>query len=513
MRTIRIAALGCLVFWSAPPHPAAAGQQYDRSVLSRPLTGLLEEIVADPLLQGASVGVEVYNLDIEKNVFSHQQDRLINPASVTKMFTTAAALCLLHPSFRFKTEVYATRPIENGAVKGPLYLKGYGDPFLVNEQLSYLVSNLHTLAGVRRIDGPIVLDDSYFDNQVEGPGWEQDDTSRPYQAPMGALSFNFNSVAVLLFPGRTIGSPARVELYPDSKHFLLVNQTRTVPRGWYSDLDVSSVGRQTKIMVSGRVPKYYPGNRMHCRVMHPTWYTGYSFLEALKREGIRVQGGIRIGVVPSHAKRIYTHPSPALGELVRKVNKQSQNFMAEQLMKTLGAVFLGAPGSWWKGQQVLNAFLDEQVGIPAGTYILHNGSGLNDVNRVTASQVVLLLRYMWKRFDVQPDFSASLAVAGEDGTVENRFSDPSIARTMRVKTGSLGNVRALAGYVHTRAKHTLAFSMMISDYTCRSSEASRIIDRLASALSNAGLAGARQAQDNGKSGPEFETLQVYNAGE
>jgi len=133
----------------------------------------------------------------------------------------------------------------------------------------------------------------------------------------------------------------------------------------------------------------------------------------------------------------------------------------------------------------MNAFLAEEVGIPAGSYVLHNGSGLNDVNRVSASQIVELLRYMWRRFDVRPDFLASLAVAGADGTVAGRFIQPALVRTMRLKTGGLHNVRALAGYINTRGDRVYAFAIIVNDFFCEGYQASRIIDRLATAIARA----------------------------
>ncbi len=458
--------------------PTVVGLQF------KPLSEILSAVVSDPNLSGARVGVRVDEVETGRTLFAHNPDWLINPASVSKVFTTAAALCLLHPDYRFKTEIYMRKRPDNGVVAGPLYLKGYGDPFLVNERVTYLVNELKTF-GLEKIDGPLILDDSFFDDRGEGPGWSQDDSSRPYQAPMGALSLNFNSVTVMLFAGEGVGKPARVELHPDSDHFHLVNRVTTSHRRTWIKIDVDRRGRRTRVLVRGRVNLHHPGSRHHCRVTLPTWYVGHSFQKALKTAGIRIRRSVRRGTVPSHADLYYTLRSPALGELVRKVNKLSQNFMAEQLFKTLGAEFLGEPGSWHKGQQVMNAFLEEEVGIPPGTYIIHNGSGLNDVNRVSVSQVVKLLHYMWGRFDVRPDFLASLAVAGADGTVNGRFAHPTLARTMRLKTGSLENVRALSGYIHSRGKQVFAFAFLVSDYQCRGYQVSRLIDRFASALARA----------------------------
>lgn len=483
MKTGRVLLI-CSACWGLTATAAEAEDQTVIGLQFKPLAEILHSVVTDPDLEGARVGVRVDDVGTGRTLFAHNPDWLINPASVTKVFTTAAALCLLHPDYRFKTEVYMRKRPDNGVVGGPLYLKGYGDPFLVNERLTYLANELKTF-GLEKIDGPLTLDDSFFDGQGEGPGWSQDDSSRPYQAPMGALSLNFNSVTVMLFAGQGAGKPARVELHPDSDHFRLVNRVVTSHQKTWIKIEVERIGKRTRVLVRGRVNIHHPGSRHHCRVTLPTWYVGHSFRNVLKTAGIRARNAVRRGTVPNHADLYYTLRSPALGELVRKVNKLSQNFMAEQLFKTLGAELLGEPGSWYKGQQVMNAFLEEEVGIPSGTYILHNGSGLNDVNRVSVTQVVKLLHYMWGRFDVRPDFLASLAVAGADGTVNGRFAHPTLARTMRLKTGSLGNVRALSGYILSRGKRVFAFAFLVSDYQCRGYQVSRLIDRFASALARA----------------------------
>ncbi|MBN2498537.1 MAG: D-alanyl-D-alanine carboxypeptidase/D-alanyl-D-alanine-endopeptidase [Deltaproteobacteria bacterium] len=483
---------------AAPPAATAVALQF------RPLLAVLSEALDDPLLSGALVAARVESLSRGDTLFAHNPDLLVNPASVTKVFTTAAALALLHPDYRFKTEVYAHHEPDGGEIKGPLYLKGYGDPFLVNERLTYLAAELHAL-DIRKIDGPIVLDDSYFDSISEGPGWSQDDSSRPYQALMGALSLNFNTVALLIFPGEKPGAEARVEIVPDSDHFKLDNRIQTGNRTRRIRLETRELGLRTRIRARGQIGKNHPGFRYHLRVLHPTWYMGHSFRMALRRAGIKVRRSLRRGTVPRWAELLYTLRSPELGELVRKVNKRSQNFMAEQLLKTLGAELLSEPASWPKGQRVLRAFLDEEVGIEPGTYVLHNGSGLNDVNRVTVSQTCALLRYMWGRFDIRADFAASLAVAGADGTVGNRFTQPALTRTMRLKTGSLERTRALAGYVHTQGGEDLAFAIFIARYDCRGYEAVRVIDRFASALARADA--DRQVIEQTEVTPAPETIE------
>ncbi len=450
----------------------------------RPLEQLLREVVCDPALEGALVGARVDSLTTGRTVFAHNPDVLVNPASVTKVFTTAAALCLLHPDFRWRTTLYTQEKPERGVVKGPLYVKGGGDPFLVDERVQLLATELRAL-GLKSIEGPIVLDDSYFDEEGAGPGWSQDASSKPYQAPMSALSLNFNSVSVLVSPAEQAGQEAALAMLPDSDHFKLTHKVTTVERGrtWVR-LDVAPLGTQTRVLARGRVRLDEASQRAFVRVTSPTHYTGRSLREALLRAGIKItRKYVLRGQVPRYADRLYTLASLSLGELVRLVNKRSQNFMAEQLWKTLGAEFVGEPGTWAKGQQVMNAFLEEELGIPQGSYVLHNGSGLNDVNRLTASQVVALLRGMWQRPEVRPEFLASLALGGADGTVAGRFREPEVARTLRVKTGSLERVRTLAGYVHGRGGEVFAFALLISRYEGSSPEVLALIDRFAAALS------------------------------
>jgi serine-type D-Ala-D-Ala carboxypeptidase/endopeptidase (penicillin-binding protein 4) len=473
-----ILALSAVPVRAANERPTVVGLQFV------PLLDYLKQTLADPRLSGARVGVRVDDLSSGKTLFAHNPDLLLNPASVTKTFTTAAGLCLLHPDYRFKTEVYARNEPKEGVIKGPLYLKGYGDPFLIDQRLHYLALELQAL-DIKKIEGPIIVDDSFFDDVREGPGWSQDSSSRAYQAPVSALSLDFNTVRVLVFPGAQAGKPARVELMPESDHFRLVNHIVTRRGRSRVRIETESLGRRTRVTARGHVFPDFPGSRRYLRIYNPTLYTGYSFREALGQLGIRTQRRVRRGTAPHSAELIYTLRSPALGELVRKVNKRSQNFMAEQIFKTMGAEFLGVPGSWYKGQQVMNAFLAEEVGIPAGSYVLHNGSGLNDVNRVSVSHVVKLLRYMWRRFDVRPDFLASLAVAGADGTVAGRFIQPALVRTMRLKTGGLHNVRALAGYINTRGDRVYAFAMIVNDFYCEGYQASHTIDRLATAIARA----------------------------
>ncbi len=461
---------------------AVASAEPALGIRKSPLRQLLSVYSESPLLEGARISIYVLDLETATEVFAKNPDSLVNPASVTKIFTTAAALCLLHPDYRFKVEVLADKEPVDGILRGRLYLKGYGDPWLVEQRLLQLAMKLK-VAGLKQFSGTVVVDDSFFDDRRWGPGWEQEiEGHEAYLAPVGALSADFNTVRVLVFPGKRIGARARISLVPNGGDVRMAGTVTTSGRYTRIRLEMEPGPRRDRIKIAGRIHYRSAGWEGRVRVSRPALHAGYAFAEALRQLGVRCRCHVRRGQAPQRAKHLATTWSPPLSEMIRKVNKYSQNFMAEVFFKTLGAEILGPPGSWEKGRQVMSQFIKDNLGMPPGTYVLHNGSGLNDVNRVSARQVVELLRYMWGRFDARADFLASLALAGADGTVDGRFERPGIIRNLRVKTGGLHNVRALAGYASNRAGHTLAFAFLASDFNCSGKTITGIIDSFASAL-------------------------------
>ncbi len=477
-RLRRVAAAVLLVAWL----PAAAQPVSEKlAVRWRPLTDVLEQALQAESLQGSRYSLRIDDLESGQTVFSRFPDRLVNPASVAKLFTTAAALWVLHPEYRFRTELYVRELPTTAKISGPLYVKGYGDPYLIDERLAALAAELKA-RGIESIEGPLVVDESAFDTEREGPGWEQEDGSHAYLAPTGALSANFNTVRLFLLPGESVGKPAQVSLLPPALSLKLENRLVTHRRTTVVKSESRTVGGETRVTIRGLISVRQAGVEERCRIDRPAEYAGSILLAWLKHQGIKVGNRVRSGQVPQQAELLFSVYSPQLSELVRQVNKISQNFMSEQLFKTLGMELLGEPGSWHKGERAMRAFLWEQVGIPPGSYVIQNGSGLNDVNRVTATQVVKLLETVWRRFDIQADFAASLALAGADGTVMGRLRHPALARRLRLKTGGLHNTRSLAGYVENQAGRKFAFAFIVNDYGCSGAEVSRVLDTVAAAI-------------------------------
>ncbi|HUJ24612.1 MAG TPA: D-alanyl-D-alanine carboxypeptidase/D-alanyl-D-alanine-endopeptidase, partial [Myxococcales bacterium] len=469
--------------------PALAGQG-DRDALRH----AVEQLLSQPPLNTARVSVEVDSLEDGQAIVARNPDDLLNPASNTKLVTSAAALLRLGPEYRFTTDYLGDRPITRGAVR-TLYVKGRGDPSVNTERLDGLVSDLWH-RGLRTV-GDIVLDDTFFDREEFGPGWEQETSDKAWAAGVGALSLNHNAAEIYISPGERTGGRARIEVEPDVRDYFVIDDgVVTVRQNGRRKLRPRTLaeGERTRVAVEGRIPLRAEPIVMYRRVGDPTFYYGQTLKMLLKRRGIRVSGRVMRGTVPSGAVLIQSYDSPELAEVVRDMNKVSSNFIAEMLVKTLGAELKGTPGTWAKGIEVTEDLLAE-VGVPRGTYVLKNGSGLNDTNRFSAKQITTLLQAVWKRFPVASEFISSLGIAARDGTMRLRMEGTDAAGRLRAKTGTLERVTALSGYVQSMGGERFAFSVLVNDWTGRMGPVTSSIDRLGVMLASAGApeAGGREA--------------------
>lgn len=455
----------------------------------RDLKGTIHEILEKSALADARVGILVEDVETGRVLFARDADALLNPASNVKLFTSAAALARLGPEFRFETEFRVDAGSAGRSSVRALHVRGKGDPTLVTERLWAVAGDL-VHAGLQRI-GEIVLDDSYFDGERVGPGFDQEAGDRSYLAPVGALSLNFNSVAIHVAPGEARGRPGRVALEPASDYLELLNRTLTVSERALRRIVPTSArdGAHQRIGVEGRLPLGARPTVVWRKIDDPPLYFGLTLKRLLELRGVKV-GRVRLGPAPADAPLFHVAESEALGEIVRRLNKSSNNFVAEQLVKTLGAEARGAPGSWPKGIDAIEEFLAE-VGLPRGSFVMKNGSGLNDANRFSARQTVTLLRAMWQRFPLAAEFLSSLPIAGRDGTIRWRMDGTEAVGRLRAKTGTLENVTSLSGYVETADHQKLAFSMIVNDFEGRTSRAVRVIDAMAAALAAQG-AGAKR---------------------
>lgn len=474
-----------------------------------PLTSVLQPLTEDRLFQDAVIGFQVVNTRTGEEAFAWQADRPMQPASVMKLLTTAAALRKLGPAWRFSTELLTDRDAKltpEGVLEGNLYVRGGGDPTLVVEKLWRMVADLQ-LAGVKEIKGDVVFDDSYFSDISTIPGWDKDvdfQNGPSYFAPLSALSVNYNTACLVITPGPEPGAPARVQLDTPVSVVELENHVITVRSGgqrWLRvDREVDPEDpSKVKFTLRGQIPVDAGAEREYRAVAEPLPHFISVFSGVLGERRLKVKGRLYPGVTPDDAGRLVRLDSPPLATILADMNKHSSNFMAEQVLRALGAVERGEPGTTAKGVSVVQDYLND-LGLPPDTVRLVNGSGLSREIAVPASVVTAVILDMYGDHKVGYEFLSSMAIGGVDGTLWSRFRDEGLAGRIRGKTGSLNGVFCLAGVVDGGDGEVYAFALLANELGSSSWPVKRLIERFGEAMI------AMTVAENDLAGPPAEDV-------
>ena len=413
----------------------------------------LPETVARALVQAgipeASASLYVHEIGAERPLLTAGAERPLNPASTIKLLTTYAGLDLLGPAYSWPTEAYAAGALKDGVLAGDLVIKGSGDPKLTLENFWLLLRALRS-RGLREIRGDLVLDRSYFTTEEYDPSRFDDQPTRPYNTGPDALLVNFKAVRLQFIPDadtRTVGIVAEPVLPPVQ----IVNNLSydaTGPCGdWVSKLKLDAQGSATaaRLVFNGSFAASCGERVRNYSVLGHAYYILALFRELWRELGGVLTGSVREGAAGADARLLATVQSPTLSEVVRDINKYSNNVMARQLFMTLGAAGAGAPANSDKSGRVIRQWLAGK-GLSFPELVLENGSGLSRVERISARSLGQLLIAAF-RSPVMPELMASLPVAAVDGTMKKRLSGADVAGQAHIKTGSLSGVRAIAGYV------------------------------------------------------------------
>ncbi|MGE5181729.1 MAG: D-alanyl-D-alanine carboxypeptidase/D-alanyl-D-alanine-endopeptidase [Acidobacteriota bacterium] len=420
-----------------------------------------------PLLARAKIAAYVVDLATGAELYAHDADQGMNLASNAKLLTSVAALGTLGSGFRWRTAVYVDDLADaTGAVNGNLYVRGRGDPTLSVADLRALADDV-AARGVRTVDGDLVLDTGYFDDQVDPPHYADQPKERAgYRAPVASLGVARSAVSVIVEPEP--GGEAKVRLDPDAGDYvrLAKHEVKTVPDG-RTKLKVEAKPARDHLAfeVTGQIRTADGSWDRRERVDDPARFAGEVFRKLLAERGVDIRHhAIRSGAVPQAAKLVAAHDSAPLSLVIREMNKMSDNYVAESVLKTLGAETRQAPGpaTWADGTTAVAGYL-AKLGIPPGSYRAENGSGLYGASEVSAHQLVTLLRAAHADFRMGPDLVASLPVGGQDGTLAKRWHGHEAAGRVRAKTGTLDKVVTLAGYVGVDGGHLLAFAILVND--------------------------------------------------
>lgn len=441
--TMRLTALLLVlaVIWPAP------------HALAQPagLPETVKQALARTKLPEASVAVYVHEIGAPRPAVAFGAERVMNPASTMKLVTTYAALELLGPAYVWHTEAYGSAPLVNGVLNGDLILKGHGDPKLTIENFWLLLRNLRG-RGVRDIRGDLVLDRTFFSREAHDSARFDDQPTRPYNTAPDALLVNFKAVTAHFIPdaeGRTV----RIVVDPFLPQLKVANDVKLTTGScgyWLSQIkiDVQGSGESARLAFSGNYALDCGEQARSFSVLGHREYVAGLFSALWQEMGGTLSGAARDGEVPAAARLLASARSHTLAEIVRDINKYSNNVMARQLFLTLGAVGEGAPGSNEKSSRTIKQWLAAK-GLSFPELVLENGAGLSRIERITAKNLGQLLLTAYSS-PVMPELIASLPLTAVDGTMRKRLSGALVAGHAHIKTGSLSNVRSIAGYVLDR---------------------------------------------------------------
>ncbi len=462
LRSIVLA--GCAALALAPPLHAQAPAE---------VPPWLAGAAAGPLAR-AHWGVAVYDPSANRWIAAHAADRYFVPASNLKLVVTAVALERLGPDFTWRTSVYGTAPVGgDGVLRGDLVLYGRGDPNLSGRFTDSMTAIFEAMAdslaarGVSRVTGRLVADASRWDDEPLRGEWESYDTLWWYAAPVGPLGFNDNAIDFAIRPGAGVGDAPVVEGSPASAFWSLENRALTGPPGAPRTFDLTREPGTNRVLAYGVLPLDASPRTEYFAVVDPAAWTGAVLQEVLSARGIAVEGPVEVvrdpvasPVARGDTVALASWTSPPLARVVETINGRSQNWHAEQLLKTLGREVAGE-GSWSAGLRVERETL-ARMGVDTTAFLLHDASGLASGNLVTPRALVELLAAARKR-PWGEAYARSLPLAGgETGSLRRRFANTVGAGRVRGKTGFIENVHSLSGYLDTVDGRTLVYSVIVN---------------------------------------------------
>lgn len=415
-----------------------------------------------------AVSMRVEILGTGETIFAHNDSKGLNPASSTKLITSAAALDFLGPSFTFKTEILAKRPIRNGEIDGNLVIKGNGDPFLVSERLWLLARDI-ARTGIKKINGGIAVDNTSFGKEDNALlAWSK--LGEKYATVVSATSLNFNNLEVQIIPSMG-GHSAIVETGPVPHDYAIISNQVKVVGGNSADITVTTNGMrgdQEKFIVSGSIGKNSGPKIQYAAVSNASSYIAHAFAALLRKEGILIKGS-KDYVGQEETKtyvKLASLESEPLNDLVRSLNTYSNNFMTEQIYHALGSEKYGEPATAEKSKKAVREFLSRHESCNDAT--LENGSGLSWETKISANCFVKVFQKTYRDFKIFADLIGSVPIGKSSGTLKNRFkaSGENIeAWSVRAKTGTLWSrypVTSLVGVTRSRNGLPIVFAILLN---------------------------------------------------
>ncbi|RUL69614.1 D-alanyl-D-alanine carboxypeptidase/D-alanyl-D-alanine-endopeptidase [Dyella choica] len=472
------------MLWSALAGAQNAPASAPTPSTPKQLAAAIDAQIEQPRFASASWGIAVVSLDTGRTLYSHDAERLLQPASTAKLYTAALVLDTIGTDYRIPTQLLATRQLVQGRLEGPLILRGMGDPTLgtpdTNMDWTDQLASQLAASGVHEVQGDLIADDSYFQGPQDGSGWEARDLQSWFAVPSSALSVQENMVHVTVTPATAPGHPAALTFDLAGAIPHVVNTLTTSTQDTRNDVNLYRAPGDATLYAFGHIAAHAEPQTFKLAIADPAWYAGTQLREALERHGVHVHGALRVrhwpeqdSTDPGKAVVLAQVLSPPVMEILNRGLKRSQNLYLQNLLQIAGVKALANAGqsgdppagflsseAW--GTRALKDLL-ERIGIAPGMAQIEEGAGLSRKNLSTPNAFVRLLTYLASQ-SYAAQLRDALPAAGVDGTLEGRMRNTAAADNVRAKSGSMSNVRCLVGYVTTAAGERLAFAIMLNNF-------------------------------------------------
>lgn len=451
-----------------------------------------DRIINQKFLENAIWGIHIQSVKNGEVIYSHQSKKNMIPASNMKIFTSVFALDKLGPDFQYTTAVYLHGTFDSDtSFTGNVILKGMGDPTISGRYFDNKVTRIpedwaDSLAArkIRVIHGKIIGDDNFFGDDALGKHWEWDEESYWYSAQVSGLSFNDNCVNWYVTPTR-VGDRAKIQLVPGTNYVTIENHITTVATASESEEIEFIRGRRSNLIkATGKIAVNADTHVGYVTVENPTLYTATVMTEILNKKGIHVDNeAVDIDSLPfytyhdsdSTVIRVASYESPKLEEILKVVNKRSQNLFAEQLLRTVAAV-VDSNGTGQHALKLEKEFL-KQIGINPVTMCVMDGSGYSRTNLVTPESIVAMLKYI-RQHRYWKIFYESLPKAGIERTLNHRMKNTPAEGNVRAKTGTMDNVSTISGFVKTADNEEMVFSILCNNFSVDHLEVQKVQDSI-----------------------------------
>jgi D-alanyl-D-alanine carboxypeptidase/D-alanyl-D-alanine-endopeptidase (penicillin-binding protein 4) len=465
------------------------------------LAARIDAHIAQPRFAGARWGIAVVSLDTGRLLYAHDGDHLYQTASTAKLFTAALALSELGADYRIPTRLLAHDHQRGAVLDGPLILYGMGDPTLGADASTAdwadRMAKQVAARGIHTVKGDLIADDTYFASPAMGSGWEAADLQSWFAVPTSALSVQENQVDVTIAPAAREGRPAIVSLDPAGALPEVLDRITTSAPSVRNDINLYRAPGDRTLYAFGNIAARGAAQRFKLATFDPALLAGEQLRTALARHGVTVQGGVRALHWPQNSDSLREDTevfaevlSPALGEILQRGLKRSQNLYLQNLLLIAG---VRAQSDAMQGPNPPTGFLStenwgvrglrqllERMDVAPGATVIEEGTGLSRRDLSTPGAMVRLLSFLAAQ-SYAPTLLEALPVAGVDGTLQWRMRDTPANNNLRAKTGSMSLVHCLAGYVTTAGGERLAFAIMLNNYDppAGAPGASRDIDAIA----------------------------------